>query len=415
MPSVPAKLARSFVGALDGLTQPHLITIFALVSAGTMWFAGLSYVLSFQGVHHPGGEHGVGDYLAFHTGAEILATGQGNRLYDFDLQHQLQSDFVGNFLERWQPFVNPPAIAIVLSPIARFGPDVGFRVWQAIMAFALVMSLVAVRRSLPHIAGRSFWVIVLLVSSYPPILKTAVGGQNTVLTLALLAGLFAASVSGRWVLGGILLGALTYKPQYVPLLGMFLLLRGQFRLVALGAVVGLLHYGVAAAMCGWDWPLALSQAMAAYRPVEWAENVQTHIALLPFFDYAWPGPWNRLLVVPLFVAIWAFVLWQARRMADDDSRLPALWGVAIAGAMLTSPHLQYYDAGLTALPILMGLETLLRQHRFPGTWTRLAILVWFVAYPSYWYAQRLGFQPLTIGLAGVFLALAATVRHREFA
>ncbi len=413
MASIPAKLAHSFVGAIDGLTRPPLLGIFAIVSAGIMWTAGLMYVVSFQGVLHPGGEHGVGDYLAFHTGAEIVATGQGDRLYDFELQYQVQSGLVGHALERWQPFVNPPAVALALSFIAKAGPDTSFRIWQAVMALALVFSLVAIRTSLPTISGHSFWITVLLVSSYPPLLRTVVGGQNTVLTLALLVGLYAASTSGRWLLGGLLLGALTYKPQYVPLLGVFLLVRGQFRIVAVGAVVGLGHYVAAAVLCGWDWPWAMLQAMAVYRPIEWAENVQTHFALIPFFDYVWSSPWNKVLVVPLGLAVWGCVLWGARRVTAGDPRLPALWGLAICGAMLTSPHLQYYDAGITAFPVLLGLETLLLRGRPPGRWMRLAIAVWFLAYPAYWYAQTLGFQPLTLGLAGIFLMLSCMLRRQE--
>src|SRR4029079_13809669 len=168
----------------------------------------------------------TGDYLGLLTGAQMLAEGHGRLLYDLDVQWVVHTRLVGAELPAWQFYVYPPLFAVLARPLAQLPFVTGFCLYgPAMFVFGLVGGLVLVR-VVPRVArGRlDAATLIVLALTFHPMVRTMFGGQTTVLTWAVITGALWALQTRRQILAGILIGVLSYKPQYVPLLFVALVL-----------------------------------------------------------------------------------------------------------------------------------------------------------------------------------------------
>ncbi len=399
-------------GALDKVTRPPVLSVFAVLFGFLTALLGLSYVLTLDGPVSEKQEVVPGDYMAFVTGATLLAEGRGRDLYDLDLQYATQTRLAGMPLQDWQPYVNPPLLAILLRPLAALPYVHGFWIFAAAMTAAAILGGLALVGSVPSLASstRDRATVVLLALAFHPLARTTFGGQNTVLTWALVAGALWALVRGRAVLAGVLVGLLSYKPQYVPFLALALCFARAWTSLAVAALVTLLHYAIGALCLSPDWPLRMLAAMRAYRPMEWADNVKTHFSLVPFFDYAVGGSTGRVLAALGSIGVLAALFASARGAGKRN--LPLVWSLCLVAGMLLSPHLQYYDFGVLVLPVVVGLDVLARRGSPATLAFRLVVAVLYVGYPWFYMAvDRVHFQPLTLWTVAIFLWLCSLARR----
>jgi alpha-1,2-mannosyltransferase len=399
-------------GALDKVTRPPVLSVFAILFAFLTALLGLSYVASLNGPVSEKNEVVPGDYMAFATGATLLAEGRGRDLYDLDAQYATQAKLAGMPLGDWQPYVNPPLLAIVLRPFAGLPYVQGFWIYAAAMTIAGILGSLALAGIVSALSRSTLGAVTvgLLALAFHPIARTMFGGQNTVLTWALVTGSLWALVRGRAVLAGVLVGLLSYKPQYVPFLVLALCLARAWTSVAVAAAVALLHYAVAALVLSPDWPLRMLAAMRAYRPMEWHDNVRTHFSLVPFFDHAVGGVAGRVLAALGAIGVAAALFVSLRRDRNRDPRLA--WSLCLVAGMLLSPHLQYYDFGVLVLPVAVGLDLLARRGTPATLPLRLVVAVLYVGYPwFYMAADRVGFQPLTVWTVAIFAWLCSLSRR----
>jgi hypothetical protein len=228
------------------------------------------------------------------------------------------------------------------------------------------------------------------------------GGQNTVLTLLLLAGVFGMLRADRPVAAGVFLGLLSYKPQYAILPGLVVLVRGEWRAVGAAAVVALVHYAVGAVVAGVGWPFDMLAALGRHAPLELATSGTRQFSLATAARHLLPAPLGGGVALVAFMIVVVLVIRGARRIAVDDARFPAFFAFVVASTMAISPHLQYYEAGLLALVAVLALETRLAAGR-PGLGPRLLLAAAYVSFPAYRLGEVIGFQPLILVLAGLLV------------
>lgn len=81
------------------------------------------------------------------------------------------------------------------------------------------------------------YLLLVICLTFYPVFRSVLGGQNTPLTLMLIALLWKFTSEEKPVAAGICLGFLFYKPLFaVPLLGLYLL-SGRFKTVISGALI----------------------------------------------------------------------------------------------------------------------------------------------------------------------------------
>jgi hypothetical protein len=397
----PEGFLAAFRSALDRLTRPPLA-----FAAGAV-LLGLSLVVvstHLVGLEPPSASRAegtrTGDFLAFWTGAVTLAEGRGDELYDVEAQRRLQGRILGRVPTFFQPYLNPPLLAVLLSALVPLGYLTAFHLYGLGSALLLSLGLALLVRALPHIRAQPFgtWTLFVLVVDYQPMLQTALVGQNSSTTFALLAALtLALQRSWTWV-AAVVLGLLTYKPQYAIGVGIALLMAGHWRVVVGGGALGVAHWLLGAWWCGWRWPLEMLAFLRQAQPLEQASNEAYHFSWVRTADLLLPGPADSVAAVAgvaLVLAAW----WRFR---DLGRRGECAWmALVVCGTSLASPHLQYYDAALLTLPACLLVEEVLRAGRPVTFGTRMLLATAFFGYPAWKLGPALGVQPLFFMLLGL--------------
>ena len=267
--------------------------------------------------------------------------------------------------------------------------------YALLLVAALGLGLWLLGGAFPLLAEQRGPALALALACYP-LTRSVAGGQNTALSLFLLAAslalLLRPPTRGRELGAGFLLGLLASKPTLgLPFLGLALLLRRPWVAVGGGAGLGAV-YGASAWVSGWAWPAAWWARVSTWRGPEALRNGEDLISLAGVGEQAFgsPGAWLGLGLSGLVVTGLIVLFWRRGR-----SDLAGCWGVAIAGVLLLSPHTQFYEAGLLVLP---GWLIAARQGPQAKTWLAgLFLLAWSHGLTPYLPLQPLFVLTLLVG------------------
>ena len=252
--------------ALDRLTRPPLMGVAAALLLALLLMVVGAHLLRLQPPSHGNIQVGTGDFLAFWTGAVALHGGAGASLYDLAAQRELQARILGGVSPEFQPYLNPPLLAILLSPLVPLGYLPAFGLYDLACVVLLALGIALLLRVVPALGATAAhaWTLVFLVAGYQPVLQTTLGGQNTPITFALLSAFTLAWQRGskRWA--AVALGALSYKPQYAVGVAAALLIAGHWRVAMAGAAAGLCQWPLGAWWSGFGWPLDMLEFMRSY-------------------------------------------------------------------------------------------------------------------------------------------------------
>jgi hypothetical protein len=390
--------------ALDRVTRPPIVTVFVVLQALAILFFAAGHLASLKPPAETGGKPGTGDFLAFFVGGTLIREGRGSALYDFGVQRAVHDSVLAEHPETVQRYLNPPALAVAVAPTTALGYIPSFFVFTLAMVMALIAAVLVVAPAVPGIRAVPMGAptALLLVAGYMPIALTMFGGQDTVLTLFLLAGVYSGLRSHRSIAAGVFLGLLTYKPQFAILPGLLVLVRREWRTVATAVSVGLAHYAIGAVVVGVSWPSEMLRALGEQAPLELADTGLQQISLVTASRILLPSPLGGVVALAVVVGVVAVVMKASRGISADDPRFPALFGLVVAGDMAASPHLQYYDVGILALVALLAVETRL-STRTLGFRTRMILAITYVSYPVYHLAETTVVQPLVLVLVGMLV------------
>lgn len=343
----------------------------------------------------PGGVQQGGDFLAFYAAGRMVLNGQGNELYDLAAQKRIQAEIVGD--ESWNgvaAFVNPPSVALVCTPLAALPYRWAYAVSIAFLLAAFLIGCWFLRDTLQTIAPGNAATVVALLALWMPFGRTITGGQNTAVTFALLAGVYAGLRHRRLTLSGVCLGLLFYKPQMAVLLAGLLAWRGEWRPVAVSAAIGIAHGLAGAVLVGWAWPADFVAHLHTFWPLEFRYNGAHLISWMGVAEYSAPPDmfWSLGAGLCVLTAAVVAVVWAGAVPGGRGVELP--FAAAVCGTVLISPHTQWYDAGLVALPVLLVARVLVERHERVAEPARALLALGYLAFPVYLLGSSCGWQPL---------------------
>ena len=177
------------------------------------------------------------DFVVYYSAGSLALTGQAADAYELPLLHREEQRTVGDV----QPFpwYYPPQFQLVLAPLALLPYPAALALWLAGTAAAMG---VAMRRVVWP------WSVGLGLAAFVPVMVCVGFGQNGMLTAALLGGVVLL-VDRRPGTAGVLLGLLTYKPQFLIVAGLGLILGRRWRVLGwAGATAGVLVLASVAAL-----------------------------------------------------------------------------------------------------------------------------------------------------------------------
>jgi hypothetical protein len=144
----------------------------------------------------------------------LITSDERASMYDPARQAQTQQGlFPGDADEGVLYFAYPPHTALAYVPLSHLPYRLSYALHTMLMVGAMVAALYLVRPMLP-LVDRHFELTVIGAISFYPMYRAITGGQNTALTLLLLAGSWRAVNARRDAVGGVLLGLLLFKPQF---------------------------------------------------------------------------------------------------------------------------------------------------------------------------------------------------------
>jgi hypothetical protein len=181
-----------------------------------------------------------GDFFGLWTWGKF-ATAAGEAIYDPSalqaFQHSLDPDLHGVW-----PFPYPPTFLLALAPLGMLPLVPAYVLWIA-GTFALYL-LATLGRHWRSLSGAA----LLLV---PTTLLTVIAGHNGFLTATLLIGGLRC-LKRLPVLAGVLLGLLTYKPQFGLIVLVVLLAAKAWRAITASVVTFIATFVASGAVFGWS-------------------------------------------------------------------------------------------------------------------------------------------------------------------
>jgi hypothetical protein len=302
------------------------------------------------------------DFTVFWTGWTIILSGQASALYDEVAQRTTQEllmygmHFEGGLMA----FLNPPHAALVSTPVGwlanRVGEHRAFLVWTAANVALLVVLVRSLADQWSTTARQQRWMLIIAVAAFYPAFCAVKNGQTSILLALAVLGVYQAADAGRHWRGGAWLVVLTIKPQLLPMVVIYLAVRRCWPLLACaGAMMAGVVVVTAAVLGPAIWLAYLHQV----RVLEhfWGSGTPDYMvnvrgALSRLF-----GLERHQMIESASYAVWfgamlfvALALVRRRIDRADDPR--AAFALAIAAAVLSSPHLFLHDAIIWTIPLV---------------------------------------------------------------
>ncbi|MGC2412384.1 MAG: glycosyltransferase family 87 protein [Stellaceae bacterium] len=286
------------------------------------------------------------DWMVFYTAARAYFDGNLALIFDGEaLTAALNQRFAG-----WlalpihlHPWVYPPSFLLLFAPFGMLPPFLSLVVFLAsgFIALLAAVSLYAGR-------GQPRWIVAFSLVLCPAVPFNVMTGQNAFFTSALLVGGFGL-LTRYPVLGGGLLGILTFKPQLWLMVPIALVAARHWRALAGAGVSALAVALFSLALFGpeiWRvWFGLMTGGDAAYRA--WVTSGRLN-GISVFACVAWLGAPLAIANLAQWAAIAisaAFVYRAYRRPHPGTLALAIL----LAATMLAAPHVSTSDAVLLAL------------------------------------------------------------------
>lgn len=258
-------------------------------------------------------------------GAAVAGLRHGyGHLYDLSAQRAATEALGTGFY--WQPYLNPPPLAWLVTPFTALPFEVAISLWTALLVAAAVAAwyLVAPGAGLVKAAH-----LALFLGLFPTAFGLMVG-QPVALVAAAVALAWWLACRDRPVLAGVVVAGIAVKPQLALLVPLCLLIAGHRRMFGAWLVTSVAIAIVALVMLG-------GEGLQRYRDVL---SLASHWE--PTRRYAISGPLGlgpQVYVLEIIVVAMASV--AAWRQRGEDVSRPIATG--IVASLLFTPYVGFQD------------------------------------------------------------------------
>ncbi len=184
------------------------------------------------------------DFFAQWSFARFAQGWEATMIYDGDALHRFQLT-LEPALRQTFPFPYPPTYLFAVWPLGWLPFGTAYLAWDCVTLALFLLAVFGICARTPL-----FWFVLLA----PVTVLTLVQGQNGLLTSALIVGGMRL-MRDRPIMGGVLLGLATIKPQLGALIPLALIAAGYWRTFAAAAATALLLAAAAGVAFGWEiWP-----------------------------------------------------------------------------------------------------------------------------------------------------------------
>jgi hypothetical protein len=309
-----------------------------------------------------------GDFPAFWSLAVIASGDSPTRLYDTELQREIQNQAWPSLNGEVLPAAYPPYLAYILRPIAALDHTTARWAWtglSVLLMYASVAILVSLNR---RITWRP-WMVFVPLMMFSPILRGVIGGQFLPVSLFILAACFSLIRRGGVVADlvlGITIGTWLCKPYYALCALLTPLVSRRWLALIAFAGVALLWWGVGAEVLGAEWLSKWSSYAAWFAgmnletnahqmPNLWAQVYRFYREVLGLKPEQIAGvntPWFSYCVVYCAVlALFYFILGSKALKAlllNPRGYSDLIIAISLTATIVFIPQVNFYDLGVPA-------------------------------------------------------------------
>ncbi len=340
--------------------SPRRIRAQAIVLALCLW--GVCAVdFATPGLFDRNGNIKFQDFLPFYISARLIAQHRSAELYDETIQHQELQRIVGQPTQVRLSSLYGPQVGLFFVPLVRWAFLIAGCVWAILGALIYLACVYLAWRCCPSLRPFPGFVLIAAVA-FPPLFHCFVRGQISPLPLACFtAALLALHTEHDW-LGGIALGFLILKPQFLVAIPLILLFAGAWK------SFGGLFFSAAAQML-FARVCFGSGVMRAYldlfrHPSPWINVAE--LGLAPIQMHSLRSFWSLLIPLPsgalvLYLLSSVVVIAGAGAIWKSSLPLALRFSALTFAAVLVSPHLFIYDLLVLAPSLLLVVDWSLRN------------------------------------------------------
>jgi hypothetical protein len=367
-----------------------------------------------------------GDFLSEWVAGGIVRDGDVSRLYDpsyaYEVEHDpahVPFDFDKNALLL---MFYPPAYYVLVTPFSYLPLQWAAMLWCVLMAGCLIAAAaLAARTCLEH--PRAFAWCLFLAFLFFPFVHDLNTGQKATLWLLLFTAVFVLLRSQRPFLAGLLFGLVALKPPLAVVLGLAMLVKGQWRFVAGSAITVTAIIGLSFALGPevfvrfLDWSVHAPDLMLRqeYTLLDMEHSFYSFLAL-PLREHLPPLVIKGVAGVLTLVTL--ALVWRLLRgpLEFQSERFSLQYAGIVLATVLVSPRLLTYDLTLVLLPVFLLARALaVRPAWLETRRSQLALAAIFLfvgASACQPIAHMTNLHVGTLAMLGVLVFLARVNRQR---
>ncbi len=349
------------------------------------------------------------DFGVFYAASQMYLHEAPEKLYDLNLQAATEKRLFripdDQVAKRVLPYNHLPYEIVLWLPLTRLSAERAAWVWRLASLGLLFFAVWLFGRTFPM--QRDTKQLFFIALAFFPVPFCLMTGQDTLVTLAILAVSLWLLQDGRNALAGFVLGLGLFKLQLIlPIIGIFFLLR-CWRLIAGFAVSAAAVLGASTLMVGVRgmnsllhlWLQGETGGVACINPVT-MPNIRGLLSCLPGLSS------HAVSVATLLISI--VLLLVAVRQARGAPSTTHLFAMALCFVVLVSFHTNLYDLALLIFPALLLLDGC--GDTKPLSWTTrlpLELVLCPVTYLVVLALYKVALFALVVGWLWYALAVAA--------
>jgi hypothetical protein len=363
---------------------PRRLRAQAIVLAVCLWGT-CAVDFATPGVFDRAGNVKFQDFLPFYVSGRLIAEGRAGELYDQQVVEreireivQQRGPFVSAALRL--PYLYGPQVALLFVPFSRFSFSAAAWIWTTACLFGFFGCIFLAWRVSPSLRLHAR-AVAICAMAFPPLFHFFVRGQISVLVLACFTAAFLVlRRDGEW-LGGIALGLLAFKPQFLAAIPLVLLLARAWKLFAAASVSAAAQV-VLARLC-FGSAVMRTYFETLWHTSRWIGSAELGVAQIQMHSlrsfWLLLIPWPELALV-LYLLSSIVMVGMAAAIWKSESPLALRFCALTLAAVLVNPHLFVYDLLVLAPMLLLLVDWAVSnaQHHQSAAVRLLAYLVFIL-------------------------------------
>jgi len=325
----------------------------AIVLAVCLWGA-VTVDYATPGIFDRAGNIKFQDFLQFPVSARLIAHGRADQLYDDEVLAREIRATVGRDTRVYLQYFYGPQLALPFIPFAALPFLTQAGIWVALSLLMYSVCVYLLWKRCP--ALRPYRALVAVCAlAYPPLFHFFVRGQLSAVVLICFTAAYLAFSTERNFLGGVALGILAFKPQFLVAIPLILLLAQAWK-----AFAGLLISATTQLALTWFYfGPSVMQAYFTMLLRSATHPASTELVFSPMQMHSLHSFWE--LLIPWHPGVWALYLLSsfavigiAAAIWKSSAHLALRFSALLLAAVLVNPHIYIYDL-LALAPALLLL------------------------------------------------------------